>query len=60
MTDICMCEDNECPMKEKCYRHTAKPGYMQSYFYESPRDGDKCSYFMDNTKFNRESKDKED
>jgi hypothetical protein len=47
MPDITMCGDAKCPLKEDCYRFKAKPSeYMQSWFTESPRSGDKCEYQM--------------
>lgn len=36
MADITMCRDQNCPVKEKCYRFTANPGMMQSYFLDIP------------------------
>ena len=44
--DITMCSGEGCPVKEKCYRFTAKPNeYRQSYFVEPPiRDG-KCDHY---------------
>lgn len=37
MPDICMCEGKDCPLKEKCYRFTAKPTpEWQAYFTKSP------------------------
>lgn len=37
MPDISMCFGKDCPMKESCYRFTAKPNeYSQSYFQEPP------------------------
>jgi hypothetical protein len=46
MPDITMCQDNECPMKNKCYRFTATPSkYGQSYFAETPREDYYCDYF---------------
>jgi len=44
MPDITMCQDKECPMKNKCYRYTAVPSMRQSYFAESPREGNECKY----------------
>lgn len=47
MPDITMCTDESCPKRNTCYRFRAIPDkYMQSYFLDSPRDGDKCEYFM--------------
>lgn len=40
-----MCQDKDCPLKESCYRYTAKPSEWQSWFSESPRDGDKCEMY---------------
>ena len=37
MADITMCSGNDCPVKEKCYRFTAKPSeFRQSYFFQPP------------------------
>lgn len=33
MPDITMCRNDECPLKEKCYRFIAEPNYRQSYSY---------------------------
>jgi hypothetical protein len=49
MADIAMCRDMECPVKFKCYRHTAPWNqFRQSVFAESPRKGDKCESYWDN------------
>ena len=54
MADITMCNDKQCPLKDKCYRFTAPANpYRQSYFYnlkETTKDGgtDKCPHFWDN------------
>lgn len=46
MADITKCGDELCPMKDKCRRYNAKENdYWQSWFSESPRDGDKCDMF---------------
>lgn len=45
MPDITMCEGKECPIKNQCYRYTANPSDYQSYFAESPWDGEKCEMF---------------
>lgn len=50
MPDICMCRDEDCPQKGKCYRYMAKPSELQSYvvktFREYPRtDPNYCGYF---------------
>jgi hypothetical protein len=51
MADISMCKNDECTLKEECYRYTATPNpYMQSYaFFEQDKEG-KCNYFYDNKK----------
>ena len=37
MPDITMCKYEECPIKNKCHRYTAKPWALgQSYFAEPP------------------------
>ena len=37
MADITMCSGNDCPVKETCYRFTAKPSdFRQSYFFQPP------------------------
>ena len=54
MPDISMCAGGNCPNKQDCYRHTAKPSqYMQSYFSEVPYDIEekKCDYFWDNSEY---------
>lgn len=46
MADITMCKDENCPLKEKCYRFKAKPSeYWQSYFINSPYKNGDCEYF---------------
>jgi len=47
MPDICMCSGEECPIKDSCYRFTAKPDEIaQSYFTGVPWEGKECKYFM--------------
>jgi len=42
-----MCKDVACPLKDKCYRFTAIPNkHYQSFFGESPRQKEKCEYFL--------------
>jgi hypothetical protein len=51
MSDIAMCRDMECPMKFKCYRHTAPWNqFRQSVFAESPRKEGTfyCDQYWDN------------
>jgi len=45
MADITMCSGERCPLKQMCYRHTAKPSEHQSYFAQSPVLGGTCEYF---------------
>jgi len=47
--DITKCKDQECPMKEACYRFTAPADILQSYFVESPRKGTKCDMYWGQT-----------
>lgn len=51
-----MCQGHNCPVREKCYRHTAIARYPQSYFVEAPiriENGKmKCDYYWgDNDPF---------
>jgi hypothetical protein len=50
MPDITMCQDSKCPFKRECYRFTAEPSILQSYFSVSPLDvkKGKCDYFSHN------------
>jgi hypothetical protein len=45
MPDITMCHGKDCPLKEKCYRHRAIPGKLQSFFVNSPFKENECKYF---------------
>ena len=56
MPDISMCKGSIgayiCPLKEKCYRHTAEATPMwQSYFTNPPFDKDtgECIYYWPNS-----------
>ena len=47
MADITKCEGKYCPLKETCYRFTAKDNeYGQSYFIETPynKETKTCEY----------------
>jgi hypothetical protein len=45
MPDIAMCADNKCPLKEECYRYSAKVNTLyQSYSDFKYEDG--CEYFI--------------
>lgn len=46
MPDIMMCKGDKCPLKQICYRHTAKPSNYQSYFVQAPVLGGTCEYFL--------------
>jgi len=49
MADITMCNDDECPKKEYCYRFTAEPNpYRQAYFMYSPKQMDGCPEYVRN------------
>lgn len=45
--DITMCRNEECSKKEKCYRYTAIPSRIQSFFSPYP-DEKGCEYFYCN------------
>ena len=37
--DITKCKDEECPLKDTCFRYVAKPDeFWQAYFTETPFD----------------------
>lgn len=36
MPDISMCGNNQCPLRYRCYRFTAKPDYYQAYMQFEP------------------------
>lgn len=49
MADITMCKGNGCPIREQCFRFTAKVNpYGQSYFGSPPFVDDNCDYFWSN------------
>lgn len=53
-----MCLGDGCPLKDKCYRHTAKANeYWQSYFMVPPyKHGELCAEFWDNSEYNKKGK----
>jgi len=62
MPDIAMCYGSIgayiCPLKDQCYRHTAKRDEYQSMFAELPlKEDDTCNYFWDNKDY-KDEKDK--
>ena len=53
MADICKCLNEMCPIKNKCYRHTAPSDeYLQSvcgYKFEEDEEGNVvCDHFWSN------------
>lgn len=45
MPDISMCKNNECPLKETCYRFKATPSCHQAYADFNYKDG--CDYYWE-------------
>lgn len=46
MPDISMCSGKDCPMKQNCYRFTAKASDYQSFFMNPPiKEDGTCDYF---------------
>lgn len=53
MADITKCSNDLCPIKETCYRHTAKDSDWQSYTLYQPvvsTLGTTCLYYYPTTK----------
>jgi len=51
MSDITMCQNEDCPSKEKCFRYTAKALKYQSYaVFAVPEGEKKCEFFWSNRK----------
>lgn len=48
MPDISCCNNENCPLKIKCYRFTAPRSHWQSFCDFQPTNG-KCEDFWDNT-----------
>jgi hypothetical protein len=48
MADITKCTGDECPLKETCYRYTAKESRYQSFFANVPYDNAKkeCEEYL--------------
>jgi len=44
MSDITKCKGQNCPIKQKCKRYTAK-SVWQSYFMESPIKDGRCDMY---------------
>ena len=49
MADIAMCNGKDCPHKESCYRHTAKPNPVwQDHIGEALKKGKRGFVYCDN------------
>ena len=51
MPDVSMCSGENCPLKNSCYRFTAKPSeYRQAYFMQVPYNHEekKCDHYWGN------------
>jgi hypothetical protein len=57
MSDITKCTNDECPIKEKCYRWTATWGMRQSVCCFEPEEDGECEHFWDNEGRRKESND---
>lgn len=45
--DISKCLNKDCPKKDTCYRYTAKPSEMQTYFIDvKPDENGECEYYL--------------
>jgi hypothetical protein len=47
MPDIILCTNEDCPLKEKCYRWTAEPDEHQSFAEFIPDKDEDCEYFIE-------------
>lgn len=47
MPDIAMCNGDDCPVKENCWRYMAPANRWQSYFAAPPCNEEGCEYFWD-------------
>ena len=49
MSDISKCSNEDCPLKESCYRYKVKPHpFRQAYTtYEPNKDGKTCNHFIE-------------
>jgi hypothetical protein len=55
MPDITMCNWDNCPMKDTCYRYKAKADKLwQVYFIDAPIRDLKCEYYWDMEDRNKE------
>lgn len=46
MPDISMCTGTGCPLKENCYRATAKPSLYQYYYPTPPIKDGECDHYL--------------
>jgi hypothetical protein len=55
MADITKCNDSDCPLRENCYRFTAKESDWQYYFMNSLRveEKDTCNYYWETKEKNK-------
>jgi hypothetical protein len=44
MPDISMCRNEECPLKDSCYRYVAEPSHYQAYGKFEYKDG--CDHYL--------------
>lgn len=51
MSDISMCKNLNCPLRESCYRFLAEPSYYQTYAGFEYKDGD-CDHYWPVTRPN--------
>ena len=47
MADISMCLNEDCPLKEKCYRYTAPASDYQYYSDFKYVEGEGCDFFWE-------------
>ena len=47
MADITKCRGDGCPLKEQCYRYTARDDSYQYYFTEVPFREGRCDMYWD-------------
>lgn len=55
MADITMCKNEYCSLNHKCKRHLATPNeYYQSYFQPLKKNNERCKYFIEASKTEKE------
>lgn len=50
MPDISMCDNEECPIKNKCYRYTAIPNDIQQSYTTFKPSNNRCAAYIKNKK----------